>query len=125
MRYATILAALALAGCDLTAPEFVVPGSYSLRSVEGRAIPAPALGGYHVVGGLLTLTEDGRYRDSVAVRGADGSWTSYHLADGPYTLDGDYLTLEPQWGTPSCKGRIDRSGYACDSPHGRLVWVRM
>lgn len=120
-----LAAVLVLAACDSTTPDLVVPGTYTLRSVEGRSLPATAIHGDVVIGGMLTLTEDGLYRDSVAVRAADGSWTSYHLADGPYTLDGESLTLDGVWGrTPPCDGRIDHAGYSCASPHGRLVWAR-
>lgn len=128
MRRLVLPAVMALmAGCDSTTPELEVPGTYALRTVEGRALPTPAGNddGYVVVGGVLVLTEDGLYRDSVAVRAMDGSWTSFYLADGSYMLEGAELTLNPPWGTPPCTGRIDHGGYTCASPHGRLLWVRM
>ena len=102
-RFATVVAlAVAIASCsDSNAPETAHVGFYALTSIDGQAPPLVIFesteGTLEITGGAVTLSANGTFRDSTALRAttADGVETGFEVASGAYTKSGNTITFTP------------------------------
>lgn len=88
---AATTATAACAGNDVTSPTTTLAGTYSLRTVNGTALPFNFGGGDVLQSDVLTLRNDGSYID--VSQWNDGSTTS---EQGTYTNNAGAITFYDQ-----------------------------
>lgn len=96
-----LLALVAVVGCgkDSSGPK-TLPGTYPLRSVDGRNLPAMVLQspGYslEVTDGTITLNANGTFTDSYSFRENDGGTVTNVTIPcaGTWSQSGNSITLE-------------------------------
>ncbi len=100
LRY-TILVAVLLAGCyeEVGGPAPTIFGRYTLRSVDGEAVPVimsqvPNFK-LEIMTGTITLNSDNTFKDSTDMRRTDGTVARIvtDVAQGSFVRTGDVIDL--------------------------------
>ena len=109
-RFVVLLAFAALAACggDSSTSPATVPGTYTLRSINGSPLPAILVQigtfKYEVTADVIILNDGGTYTESGSDRTTENGvvTTSTFTDAGTYTLTGTAITLDsPQTGSIS------------------------
>ena len=102
-RILVLLTALALSACamDATSPSGSVEGSYTLRSINGSALPYRFNTGLTLTSEVLTLYRDGTYQD--VSRYSDGTTGS---DDGHYSNFNGSLQFDSNRSSLTYRGSV-------------------
>ena len=87
------------------APSGDITGSYALKQIDGRALPAGGSFSQLVVDGSLQLKPDGTYSIRFGWQGELGGFRNTG-DDGPFTRSGDTLTFQPSSESYRYTGRL-------------------
>lgn len=140
MRALLAVAILALAACDSTTPELVVPGIYDLQTFNGAAVAGDgarmewtdasgATNVYWITGGKIVLSKGGGYHDEITIRGNPAYTSPLTITHtGTWTESGGgsarTISFARNGFGETCAGTLTHAGLACVTSRGEGVYVR-